>query len=96
MKINVLKIEFVFEMPKYFQPGVLYFSIEYEIAGHLCACGCGNKVWTPINVFSTDKTSHKWGFINNKGLITLSPSIGNFALECKSHYFIKENKVVWC
>lgn len=27
--------------------------------------------------------------------VTLSPSIGNGAYKCRSHYFIRENSVVW-
>ena len=27
--------------------------------------------------------------------ITLRPSIGNFNINCKSHYFITENRVEW-
>jgi hypothetical protein len=36
-----------------------------------------------------------WSLTFDGETITLDPSIGNWSFECKSHYFIRKNKVVW-
>ena len=41
--------EFVTSAPRELSPGVLYVSLEYCTMLHLCACGCGRKVVTPIS-----------------------------------------------
>ena len=33
-------------------------------------------------------------FISGK-TITIYPSIGNWSLRCQSHYYIRNNKVIW-
>ena len=88
--LSQLTNEFVEYMPEKMQDGVLYFSEKYELAIHLCPCGCGNKVVTP-----TDDT-YGWKITINDDKITLHPSIGNWQFPCKSHYFLKENKIEWC
>ena len=64
----------------------LYISIDYCTAVHKCVCGCGNEVVTPIS--PTD-----WELRFDGKTISLSPSIGNWSFECKSHYFITRNKI---
>ncbi|WP_394708476.1 DUF6527 family protein [Desulfuromonas acetoxidans] len=71
------------------EQGVLYISLEYKTAAHKCCCGCGNKVVTPL--LPTDWTLH-----NHGATVSLHPSIGNWSFDCKSHYLIKRNRVVWC
>ena len=49
MKPNAtLKHEFVEFIPEDLEQGTLYISIRFKTATHLCCCGCGNKVVTPI------------------------------------------------
>jgi len=67
---------------------VLYISLDYCTAIHKCACGCGNEVVTPIS--PTD-----WEFTFNGKTVSLHPSIGNWNFDCKSHYWIKKNKIKW-
>ena len=76
-------IEFIPNAP---EQGILYISIEYRTAVHLCICGCGNKVVTPIS--PTD-----WEIRFNGKTVSLYPSIGNWNFECKSHYFITRNEI---
>lgn len=80
--------EFVEFMPSTLEPRVVYVSIEYATAAHLCACGCGIKVVTPIS--PTD-----WQLIYDRDTISLKPSIGNWSFECRSHYFISRNNILW-
>jgi hypothetical protein len=75
-------------MPRDLSPGILYLAEEYAVAGHLCACGCGNKVMTPLG-------AAEWNFSERDGRPSLSPSIGNWQLPCQSHYFITGGKIYW-
>lgn len=75
-------------MPRVLEPGFLYVSKEFNIAGHMCPCGCGNKIITPIG--PTD-----WSLKVNKGKPTLYPSIGNWQLPCRSHYWVRNGLIEW-
>jgi hypothetical protein len=75
-------------MPQDLEPGILYYSEEFKVSGHLCPCGCGNKVITPIGL-------NGWSFSQQKGFATLDPSLGNWELPCRSHYWIIKNQVFW-
>jgi hypothetical protein len=75
-------------MPIQFEPGILYVSRKYEVAVHLCACGCGSRVITPLG--STD-----WRFRDSPRGPSLWPSIGNWQLPCRSHYVIRNGEVLW-
>lgn len=89
MKIKKYKIEFVDRIPKELKDGILYVCIECKVIIHKCACGCGEKTVTPI-----DK-ENGWTMKYDGQTITLRPSIGNFSMNCKSHYYITDNKVEW-
>jgi hypothetical protein len=67
---------------------LLYVSSQYAVAGHLCACGCGNKVITPLG-------PAEWTFSERNGRPTLHPSIGNWQLPCRSHYVINDGRIQW-
>lgn len=84
----ILKHKFVDNIPDNLEEGIIYISIPYATAIHRCCCGCGSEVVTPFS-------PTQWGLIYNGESITLEPSIGNWSLKCKSHYFIKKNKVIW-
>jgi hypothetical protein len=86
--MKTVTLNFVELMPKEIEDGVLYISMEYATAIHLCACGCGNKVVTPLS-------PKDWKLTFDGDSISLSPSIGNWNFDCKSHYWIKNNNVRW-
>lgn len=88
-RLNELTPMFVEFIPEQLEQGVLYISREYGTAIHLCVCGCGQQTVTPIG------KPHGWQMIETDGLVTLSPSIGNSAFDCRSHYFIRKNHVIW-
>lgn len=87
-RLDRLHHQFVEFIPSPLQHGTLYVSMEYATASHLCCCGCGERVVTPIS--PTD-----WSLIYNGDAISLRPSIGNWGYKCRSHYWIKEGRVVW-
>lgn len=88
MKLHHMTSVFVEEVPTQMRPGVLYVSMECATAMHLCACGCGAETVTPLS--PTD-----WVLFYDGEAVTLHPSIGNWSLPCRSHYFIEDGKVVW-
>ena len=86
MKIYEIKKEFVRRVPAELEEGVLYVCLDCDVVVHKCACGCGEKVVLPLS-------PEHWR-LTYDGEVTLSPSIGNYQYECKSHYFIRNGKVV--
>jgi Family of unknown function (DUF6527) len=89
MKLSTIRPEFVEFIPRELEQGVLYISERYQTASHLCACGCGEKVVTPLS--PADWRLHR----DQEGLVTLHPSIGNWNHPCRSHYWIRKNWVQW-
>lgn len=83
-----LKHEFVDFIPEELAQGTFYISIRFATASHLCGCGCGNKVVTPIR--PTD-----WRLLFDGKTVSLDPSIGNWSFPCQSHYWIQNNHVKW-
>ncbi len=78
-------------IPNEIEEGKLYISSNYRIAIHKCACGCGEEVVTDFD------NQRGWDLKkNDDNTVTLYPSIGNFNFPCKSHYYITNNKVIWC
>lgn len=62
-----------------------------------CPCGCGNVVWIPYYKLGQQKEKYpSWGIQEQNGKITLSPSILSSGFPCRSHYFIRENRIQWC
>ena len=84
----VLRHEFVEFIPDELKQGTVYVSIRFATASHLCLCGCGNKVVTPLR--PTD-----WKLIFDGKTISLDPSIGNWSFACRSHYWIRNNRIKW-
>lgn len=78
-------VEFV---PKQLEAGVLYVSRRYRTASHLCCCGCGLEVVTPLN-------DAKWQASERGDKVWLSPSIGNWSFPCRSHYWIEGGRIRW-
>lgn len=85
MKIRLQRVHY---MPKDLESGVLYVSEEFGIAAHLCACGCGSKIRTPLG-------PTEWSLEETARGPTLYPSIGNWQQACKSHYWIRHGQIVW-
>ena len=75
-------------MPKDLKPGVLYVSEQFGTAAHLCACGCGSKVRTPLG-------PTWWSMEETDDGPTLYPSVGNWQQACQSHYLITRGEVIW-
>ena len=66
---------------------MIYVSERYEVANHLCPCGCGDQAVTPLG------PPHGWVYTREGDEVTLQPSLLN--QPCKAHYFIVKNRVQW-
>ncbi len=80
------------------EPGVMRVESDLETkvqdrVDYLCPCGCGARIYLHID---QKRGSHpSWQLnIDADGLPTLTPSINDTG--CKSHYFIRGGKVIWC
>lgn len=74
--------------PHLMEDDVLYVSIAYATAIHKCACGCGHQAVTPLS-------PEEWSLTYNGEAISLRPSIGNWGMTCRSHYWIRDNRIIW-
>lgn len=74
--------------PTPLEAGILYISEKYATALHLCCCGCGQEVVTPLS-------SAEWQLHRIGNAVSLCPSIGNWSFACQSHYWIEQNQVLW-
>jgi len=52
------------------------------------------KIVTPLNYAGSPVGYKGWDITIILGKVTLTPSIGNSQLPCKSHYWITDNKIV--
>lgn len=85
MKFDLQRVHF---MLKELEPGILYVSEEFGIAIHLCPCGCGSKIKTPLG-------PTEWSVRETKGGPSLLPSVGNWQEKCQSRYLITRGEVIW-
>ena|SRR5437763_3425413 len=83
-----LEHQFVDLVPRDLQERTLYISIEFATAAHKCFCGCGAEVVTPLSPVG-------WRVTFDGETVSLSPSVGSWCLKCKSHYWIRRNRVEW-
>ncbi|MCC6685426.1 MAG: hypothetical protein IT205_00395 [Fimbriimonadaceae bacterium] len=75
-------------MPDSLESGKIYVSMEHGVAIHMCCCGCGNRVVTPI-------APSEWQLTYNGKVVSLTPSIGNWSFPCRSHYWLTPKGIRW-
>lgn len=80
--------EFVDFIPREMESGKLYISLTYGAMSHLCPCGCGAEVVTPLSPVG-------WMLSYDGVAVSLTPSIGSWDLPCQSHYYIDKGAVKW-
>jgi hypothetical protein len=88
VKLTAIEPKFVDYIPRELDEGVLYISEPFNVAVHKCASGCGEKVVTPLSPV-------EWRLKKEGQFVSLYPSIGNWNYECRSHYWIRKNEVIW-
>lgn len=87
--ISTILPVFVEFVPEKLEDGKIYISKTYLTASHNCCCGCGYRVVTPLKPKASG-----WRLTKDDGHVTLYPSIGNWSFPCRSHYWIRRNKIV--
>ncbi len=87
-RIDRFEHRFVEFVPKELQAGVLYVSLAYATVVHSCPCGCGERVVTPLSPAD-------WQLLFDGETVSLHPSLGNWSLACRSHYWVRRDAVVW-
>jgi Family of unknown function (DUF6527) len=85
-RLETMTHAFVEFIPDVLEEGVVYVSVRYRVVTHLCPCGCGERVVTPLH-------PAQWTLSFDGETVSLSPSIGGGG--CNSHYFITRGKVRW-
>lgn len=73
----------------------LYYSPRYSLVKFLCPCGCKHEI-VLRTAEEVDVPGRKWKVqvVDNK--MSLWNSIWvNWEGGCQSHFFIKDNKVIW-
>jgi hypothetical protein len=80
--------EFVERFPDDPGEGVLYVSMEFGTAMHLCMCGCAEPVITPL-------TPTDWRVTYDGETMSVAPSVGNWSMGCRSHYWLDSGRVRW-
>lgn len=82
------------ELPDQPQPNKLYLIGDegaYWMAAMICPCGCGDLIQLAI-----DPTGRpRWDVRLERGLVTLHPSVHR-KVRCRSHFFLKGGKIIWC
>lgn len=84
---TTLEHKFVHYIPEQLEPGIIYISMDYATAAHSCCCGCGEQVITPF-------TPTDWKLTFDGETVSLWPSIGNWNFACRSHYIIRNSRIV--
>ena len=89
MKMKQMLPVFVEEIPQNIDEGILYVCLHYNSIIHKCACGCGEIVSTPLD------RKYGWTMKYEGEYISIYQYIGNGAYNCQSHYYIRDNEIVW-
>ena len=84
MRYSLVEVQ---RFPETLESGKLYWSKEFEISAHLCACGCGDVIYLPVGPVDYSIALDRDG-------PTLRPSVGNWNV-CNAHYFITNGAVQW-
>ena len=82
-------VEYIPSEGKGLIPGIVYISMKHKMVVHRCPCGCGG-----LSEFMLDPIRFRMEYDGTN--VTFKPSIGNSYLECRSHYWIRNNRIQWC
>ncbi len=80
--------KFVDSFPDNLEEGILYISLRFNTAVHLCACGCGMETITKL-------APKEWCMTYNGQNVSLYPSIGNWNFKCRSHYWVRDGRAIF-
>ena len=69
--------------------GTVYISMKHGMVVYRCPCRCGG-----LSEFMLDPIRFRMEYDGNN--VTFYPSIGIPYLQCRSHYWIRDNRIQWC
>ena len=69
--------------------GIVFISMKHNMVVYRCPCGCGG-----LSEFMLDPIRFRMEYDGSS--VTFYPSIGISYLECRSHYWIRNNRIEWC
>ena len=69
--------------------GTVYISMKYGTVVYRCPCGCGG-----LSEFMLDPIRYRMKYDGEN--VSFCPSVGIPYLECRSHYWIRDNQIQWC
>jgi hypothetical protein len=88
------KYKFVEDVPTKLYKRTVYIVGEnnfYWQMVMLCPCGCNNV----LHMNLMEEQSPSWSYsINTERAISIFPSV-NRLVGCKSHFFVREGKIIW-
>ena len=82
-------VEFIPTEGKDLVPGIVYISMKHGTVVYRCPCGCGG-----LSEFMLDPIRFRLEYDGTN--VSFYPSIGIPYLECRSHYWIRDNRIEWC
>ncbi len=86
--------KFIDDAPDKIKRRTIYFIGHegyYWVAVMACPCGCAQILY--MNLISDHKPYWSYKIEYNR-LVSLSPSVHRM-VGCKSHFFIKRNRIIW-
>lgn len=95
MRAPVYTFHHVRDFPKDFQSHIVYLQGkpgQEWLAGFSCPCGCQEQ----IELILSPAKPPCWRLIKHSGdEVTLSPSVWR-SVGCRSHFFLRKGKIIWC
>ena len=82
-----LRLQLTETIPEDIEEGILYVSLTYWTTAHKCGCGCGQKVVLRLS-------PKHWAITLNGESVSMYPSVGNWQLPCRSHYWIEDGRIL--
>ncbi|MGY5352002.1 DUF6527 family protein [Wenyingzhuangia sp. IMCC45533] len=96
VKRRTYRLEYVKQSPEFLKDNIVYVEcnidkFEYWYVVFKCPCGCKEQI--VLNLFKDVKPN--WDLKKDKKYFSIYPSVFR-TVNCKSHFWMKKNKIVWC
>lgn len=92
---NFYNVGYLDSVPEKYLTNTVYLigeNLQFWLLTMLCPCGCNNII--DINLLKENKPSWEVKLNQSGNTVSVTPSIWRTS-GCQSHFFIKNNKIVW-